>query len=129
MKKVFRFSFLHLTFFIGALILDNLWLFLGLSFLAGFVPRLKVNFFYYLLLSLIAFTVALFMKPIPTELSEKVDSILEMQSFPLWAIIMLVSMLSMSLLAKSANALILATAPSVKDVAEDEEEDDDDGFY
>ncbi len=124
MKKVARFSFLHLSFFIGALILDNMWAFLALSFLAGLVPKYKVNFFYYLLLSLIAFVVALFMQPIPTELSGRIDDILGLQDLPLWSIIILVSMLSMSLLAKSANAILLALSPQQKP-----KEEEDDGFY
>jgi len=126
MKKVFRYSFLHLSFFIGALILDNFWVFLGLSFLAGLVPKFKINFFYYLLLSLIAFVVALFMQPIPTELSDKISDIIGLHSVSLWLVIMLVSMLSMSLLAKSANAINLLITP-VKKAAKAEEEDD--GFY
>ncbi len=127
MKKVVRFSFLHLSFFIGALILDNFWIFLALPFLAGLVPKLKVNFFYYLLLSLLAFVVALFMQPIPSELSTKVNDILGWNSVSLWLVIMLVSMISMSLLAKTANILLLnltAISPKPK-----KEEEDDDGFY
>lgn len=126
MKKVFRYSFLHLSFFIGALILDNFWVFLGLSFLAGLVPKFRINFFYYLLLSLIAFVVALFMQPIPTELSDKISDIIGLHSVSLWLVIMLVSMISMSLLAKSANAINLLITPAKK-AAKAEEEDD--GFY
>lgn len=126
MKKVLQFSFLHLSLFIGALILENLWVFLALSFLSGLVPKVRVNFFYYLLISLIAFVVALFMQPIPTELTDKVNQILELQSLPLWFLIMLVSMLSMSLLAKAANAILLAISPAK---AKDTDVEDDDGFY
>lgn len=126
MKKVLRFSFLHLSFFIGALILDNLWAFLLLSFLSGLVPKLRINFFYYLGLSLLALIVALFMQPIPIELSRRVDDILGLHSFPLWGIIVIVTILSMSLLAKASNALLLVLSPAAKT---EEAEDEDDGFY
>ncbi len=123
MKGLYRFSFLHLSLFIGALILSNQWLFLGLSFLAGLVPKLRVNFFYYLLLAIIAFVVALFINPIPEFINESISAIIELNTISLWIIIAIVSTLTMTLLAKSANALLLILSPiKVVEPEEDEEE-------
>lgn len=124
MNGLYRFSFLHLSFFIGALILSNTWVFLALSFLAGLVPRLRVNFFYYLILSILAFVVALFIQPIPEFINESFSSIMELNSISLWLVIAIVSCLTMTLLAKAGNALLLIISP-VKVVATEKADDDD----
>ncbi|WP_421752813.1 hypothetical protein [Croceimicrobium sp.] len=123
MKGLLRFSFLHLSLFIGALILSDLWVFLGLSFLVGWVPRMRINFFYYLLLSVLAFVVALFINPIPDFINQSVSDIMKLESVSLWLIIALVSVLTMSLMAKAANALLLIFSPASKPETEEEEED------
>ncbi len=118
MKGLYRFSFLHLSLFIGALILQDMWLFLGFSFLAGLVPRLRINFFYYLLLAVVAFVVALFINPIPEFINESVGTIIKLESLSLWLVIALVSTLTMTLLAKAGNALLLIFSPKPKVLAE-----------
>jgi len=123
MKGLLRFSFLHLSLFIGALILSDLWVFIGLSFLAGWVPRMRINFFYYLLLATLAFVVALFINPIPDFINQSVSDIMKLDSISLWLIIALVSVLTMSLMAKAANALLLIFSPAPKAEKEEEEED------
>ncbi|MGB0978282.1 MAG: hypothetical protein ACPGVV_02750 [Croceimicrobium sp.] len=111
MKGLYRFSILHLALFIGALILSNMWLFLGLSFAAGLLPRLRVNFFYYLLLAVLAFVIALFIQPIPQFVNESIGSIMGLESISLWLVIAVVSTLTMTFLAKAANALLLIIRP------------------
>lgn len=111
MKGLYRFSFLHLSLFIGALILSNLWLFFGLSFLAGLLPRLRINFFYYLILAALAFVVALFINPIPQFIDESISAIMKLDSLSLWVIIAMVSVLTMTIMAKAGNGLLLSISP------------------
>jgi len=124
MKGLYRFSFLHLSLFIGALILSDMWLFLGLSFLAGLVPRMRINFFYYLLLAVLAFVVALFINQIPEFINESVGTIIKLNSLSLWMVIALVSTLTMTFLAKAGNALLLIFSPKPEPVVETEGEAD-----
>ncbi len=124
MNGLYRFSFLHLSFFIGALILSNTWVFLGLSFLAGLVPRMRINFFYYLILSVLAFVVALFIQPIPEFINQSFSDIMELNSVSLWLIIAMVSCLTMTLLAKAGNALLLIVSP-IKTAEPKEDEEDE----
>lgn len=127
MKGLYRFSFLHLSLFIGALILSNMWLFLGLSFLAGVVPRMRINFFYYLLLAVLAFVVALFINPIPEFINESFTSILKLDGLSFWLVIAVVSVITMTILAKAGNALLLIVTPNKAPVekGEDEEYEED----
>lgn len=124
MNGLYRYSFLHLSLFIGALILSNVWVFLLLSFLAGWIPRLRVNFFYYLILSALAFVVALFIKPIPEFINQSISDIMELNTISLWLIIALVSCITMTILAKAGNAALLLISPA-KIVKEKEENDED----
>lgn len=124
MNGLYRYSFLHLSLFIGALILSNVWVFLILSFLVGWIPRLRVNFFYYLILSVLAFVVALFIKPIPEFINQSISDIMELNTVSLWLIIALVSCLTMTILAKAGNAALLIISPAkVATEAEENEED------
>lgn len=124
MNGLYRYSFLHLSLFIGALILSNVWVFLILSFLVGWIPRLRVNFFYYLILSVLAFVVALFIKPIPEFINQSISDIMELNTVSLWLIIALVSCLTMTILAKAGNAALLIISPA-KVATETEENEED----
>jgi hypothetical protein len=128
MKGLYRFSFLHLSFFIGALILSNMWVFVGLSFLAGFIPKLHINFFYYLLLAILAFAIALFINPIPEFINDSLGDIMKLNGISLWVVIGAVTVLTMSLLAKSANAIVLLISPLINSATSKKDDDDDDDY-
>jgi len=125
MKGLYRFTFLHLSFFIGALILSNVWVFIALSFLAGLVPRLRINFFYYLLLAILAFVVALFIKSVPQFINQSISNIMELESVSLWVVIAIVSTLTMTILAKAGNALLMIISPAPEKAPEGDEEDEE----
>lgn len=106
MKKHAPFFLLHLSLFFGALIFESLPSLLAFAALAGFFPRRRHSFGYYLLPALPAYVLALVLQPPSTALQARLEALLGLGPVPLWLIIGLVTLITLALTAKAINALL-----------------------
>lgn len=97
----------HFSFFFGALIFQNLVVFLLFSFLAGFFPRKRRSFGYFLGIAVLALALALALNPPSEELQQILANLFALGSLPFSLIVGVVSGLTMALLAKTLNSWLV----------------------
>lgn len=126
MKSQYRYSFLHFSLFVGALILENGLLFFAFAIVAGLVPRFKYRFGYYTFIAALAMILAFFLNPNYQPLLEMFNQVLELRNISLSTLIAIVSTLTLGLLARASNELLfLIASPKVKTVDDEEEFNED----
>ena len=77
MKSQYRYSFLHFSLFVGALILENGLIFFAFAIASGLVPRFKYRFGYYSFIAALAMILAFFLNPNYQPLLKIFDQVLE----------------------------------------------------
>jgi len=107
MAKKYRFALLHLAFFFGGLISGSTLLFLALSALCGFFPRIKQGFGYYLLLAVLALVLVYFLNPPEAALLTRLEELLGLEAIPFSAVVGMVTALTMVFTALALNRLVL----------------------
>jgi len=111
MKSQYRYSFLHFSLFVGALILENELLFFAFAIAAGLVPKLKYRFGYYTLVAALAMLAAFLLNPNYAPLLKVFDQVLGLRSISLSTLIAIISSLTLGLLARASNELLLILSP------------------
>ena len=111
MKSQYRYSFLHFSLFVGALILENEFLFFAFAIAAGLVPKLKYRFGYYTLVASLAMLAAFLLNPSYEPLLNVFDQVLELRNISLSSLIAIISTLTLGLLARASNELLFILSP------------------
>lgn len=127
MKNQIRYSFLHFSLFVGALILESELLFFAFAIAVGLVPKLKYRFGYYTLIAALAMLAAFLLNPSYEPLLKVFNQILELRNISLSSLIAIITTLTLGLLARASNELLFIFSPRKLSLAEenDVEEDED----
>lgn len=94
----------HFSFFFGALIFQNLPIFLVFSLLAGFYPRKRRSFGYFLGIAVLALALTFALNPPSEGLEQSLAELFQLGPIPFSLIVGAVSGLTMATLAKSLNS-------------------------
>jgi len=124
MKSQYRYSFLHFSLFVGALILESELLFFAFAIAAGLVPKLKYRFGYYTLVAALAMLAAFLLNPSYEPLLKVFDQILELRNISLSSLIAIISTLTLGLIARASNELLLILSPHKLSLEEERDFDD-----
>lgn len=106
MKGNYQYIILHISLFFGALIFQNVGTFLVLSALAGYFPRQRNSFGYFLLTAVLGFAITFALNPPHAELNERLSGVMGISPLPFWVPVMVISTLTMALTAKAVNSLL-----------------------
>lgn len=98
---------MHTLLFAAALAFLELYLFFVLAALAGLVPRKRKNFGYYFLASLLAMAAVLLLKMPEPDLSKRLTALMGTSPVPFWAVVGLISCLTLSITARAINSISL----------------------
>jgi len=128
MKSQYRYSFLHFSLFVGALILENQLIFFSFALAAGLVPKIKYRFGYYTFLAGLAMILTFLIKPNYDPLLQVFDQILELRNISISYVIGLVSILTLGILARASNELLFILSPPKMSKAEEHDLDEDADF-
>tara|TARA_R110002050_G_scaffold34445_1_gene86993 strand:+ start:2149 stop:2571 length:423 start_codon:yes stop_codon:yes gene_type:complete len=126
MKSQYRYSFLHFSLFVGALILENGLIFFAFAIASGLVPRFKYRFGYYTFIAALAMVLAFFLNPNYQPLLKIFNQVLELRTISLSTLIAIVSTLTLGLLARASNELLFIIAPPKVKTVDDEEDFNED---
>ena len=128
MKNQYRYSFLHFSLFVGALILESELIFFAFAIAVGLVPKIKYRFGYYTLIATFAMITAFLLNPNYLPLVRLFDQVLELRSISLSSVIAIISTLTLGLLARASNELLFILAPSKLSLEEESDLDEDEDF-
>jgi uncharacterized membrane protein len=129
MKSQYRYSFLHFSLFVGALILENQLIFFAFAVAAGLVPKFKYRFGYYTFLASLALIGAFLIQPNYGPLIDVFDKVLELRTISLNYLIAIISALTLGLVSRASNELFFLIAPPKITKEEDDDLDEDEEFY
>tara|TARA_R110002050_G_scaffold299737_2_gene466208 strand:- start:468 stop:890 length:423 start_codon:yes stop_codon:yes gene_type:complete len=125
MKSQYRYSFLHFSLLVGALILENGLLFFAFAIVAGLVPRFKYRFGYYTFIAALAMILAFFLNPNYQPLLKLFNQVLELRNISLSTIIAVISTLTLGLVARASNELLLIITPPKLETEEEQHDEDE----